>query len=627
MYFLHEKLSKEHISFLKQQELFKNINEEHLVQAITKTEDIHLLKGEVAFRKGEGYHKGIYFVIKGKISLSSANKNLIVSESDFIGLSTFLGKTIYTMDAIAETDCSLLFVDEFCIYRLMEYSPEFRLKLIDCIKNRLKDLGNNLNIFKIDSTFKSVGNCVSSPIITVFTGKTVQEAIRLMNKHSVSSLLVVTKKQNIKGLITVKNILSDFMTDLESNIKHPEIERYMNSNPIVFPPEYPIVEAIAKMEISSTTHALVEKDGKPFGIVSLDDLEKALFRNSTSYCTHIENISTTNELKNVFSTLYLVANNLATTARLSREVLSAIAAIHHSIHKKAFMLTSKEFIEKENFKLSDHRYCLLILGSGARREMDLSPQINYAIILDDEISQDNLEMFNKFLIRFTENLVTIGYKSPICELRATGKDFVMRYNDWISNIDTWTSKTSKIIKNCFSCAMDMTAFEGDITLSWSIRNYIFKKIADRPSIMAHLIGLYPPAKVPVSQFGSFIVEKDGENKGMFNLQFQGLHYLVNTTRLLSVYAGISDMGTVDRINHLARQGIIPKDMAIQTITAFDTIVETLISEQVNQAANNLPVTSYINPTSLSLFYQEKLKRALHFLTIYTSFATNLLKNV
>ena len=175
--------------------------------------------------------------------------------------------------------------------------------------------------------------------------------------------------------------------------------------------------------------------------------------------------------------------------------------------------------------------------------------------------------------------------------------------------------------------MDMAAFEGNVTLSWSVRNYMLKKVIDKPSIMAHLITLSPPIKVPVSQFGSFILEKDGPNAGMFNLQSQGLHYLVNTTRLLSVYAGISDMGTVDRIKHLARKGIIPKDMAIQTISAFDTIVETLINEQINQAFNGSVVTNYINPASLSLFYQEKLKRALHFLTIYTSYGTNLLKNL
>lgn len=628
MYSDDKKLSTEKIKLLKEQDLFKNIPEEFLLSSITKTEDIHLLKGEVAFRKGERYHKGIYFVIKGKIKLSSYNNYFIsVCKSNLVGLSTFLGKTMYSMDAIAESDSDLLFINELCIYRLMDYSNEFRLKLIEAIKNRLIDLGNDVNIFKIDSTFKSVGNCISSPIISINTGKTVYDAINLMNTHSISSLLVVTRKQTTKGLITAKNLMTNFMSNIEENIKNPEIEKYMDSNPLIFPPEFPIVEAIAKMESMSISHALVEKQGKHIGIISLDDLEKALYKNSTIHCSYIDSMSTYDELKNIYSSLHLLANTLATTSRVSREVISAIATIHLSLLKKLFIITSNQFMEKENFKLSDYRYCLLILGAGARKELDLSPNINYAFILDDDIDDNVLNKFKLFLDKFYENILKIGYKQYTCQHLVVNKNIVMRHKDWLKDIDSWTSKTYKNTKYCFTCALDMSTFEGDVTLYWSIKNYILKKISDRPSIIAHLFTILPPVKVPVSQFGSFIVEKDGDNKGMLNLNHQGLQYLVNITRLLSIYAGINDNGTIDRINHLSRKGIIPNNIAKQVIFAFDTISETLISEQINQAINNMPITNYLNPTSLSLFYQEKLKRALHFLTIYTSYATNFLKNV
>lgn len=628
MYSEDKKLSTENLQLIKEQDLFKNIPEEYLITAIDKTEDIHLLKGEVAFRKGERYHKGVYFVIKGKIKLSSYNNYFItVCKSNLVGLSTFLGKTMYSMDAIAESDSDLLFINELCIYRLMEYSEEFRLKLIDAIKKRLIDLGNDFNIFKIDSTFKSVGNCVSAPIITIHTGKSVFEAVNIMNNHSISSLLVVTRKQNFKGLITAKTLMSKFVANIEKGSNIFEVEKYMDTNPLIFPPEFPIVEAITKMESLSITHALVEKNGKPIGIVSLNDLEKALCKNTTIYCSYIERMSSFDELKTIYSSLYLVANSLATTARVSREVLSALSSIHCSLHKKIFTATSDEFYEKENFKLSNYRYCMLSLGSSARKEMDLSPQISYALILDDNIDDEVFNKFQKFINKFLENITNIGYSVSICENQHINSNIVMRRKDWFKEIDSWTSKTYKNTKSCFSCAMDIAAFEGDVTLSWDIRNYIFKRVADRPSIIAHLISITPPVKVPVSQFGSFIVEKEGQNKDMINLKTEGLHYLVNITRLLSIYAGINDIGTIDRINHLSRKGIISKDMANQTIVAYDTITETLISEQINQAINGSAISSYINPTSLSLFYQEKLKRALHFLTIYTSYATNFLKTI
>ncbi len=624
----HQKLSAENVAKLKGQALFKHVSEEDLSSALTRVEDLHLLKDELAFRKGERYHKGIYFALNGRVALTRPNTSLkIVCENEAVGLSTFLGKTMYTMNAVAETDCDLLFVHELCIYRLMELSDEFRQQLIKCIQTRLNDLENASSTSMMDSTFKSVGNCMSSPVISIQTGKSVTEASRLMSEHNISSLLVVNRKQIVKGLLTSKNLVVKFMTDIEENALHPEVERYMDTKPLVFPPEFPIVEALNEMQAAGATHALVNKNGKPAGVISSHDIAKILFENASVYCAHIDSIKTLDELKQIFSGMYRVAKSLATSSRMSREELTALSSIHHAIQKKVFKITSDEFAGKEGLILSDHRYCFLILGSGARREMDLRPQINYAVILDDETNGETFKKFQEFLAKFTSNLIAVGYYSSICDRRATGSDFVMRYSDWLKEVDQWASKTSTEIKSCFSCVTDMAAFDGDITLAWGVRNYMLKKIADKPSVMAHLITLSPPVKVPVSQFGSFIVEKDGPNKDMFNLQTQALHYLVNTTRLLSVYAGINDMSTVERIEHLARKRIIPEDMATQTIIAFDTIVETLINEQVNQSINGQPVTNYINPTSLSLFYQEKLKRALHFLTIYTSFGTNLLKEL
>lgn len=621
-------LSAEKIAQLKQHALFKNVSEDVISATVTRAEDIHLLKDELAFRKGERYHKGIYFLLDGKIILSAKNKTATVScENDAVGLSTFLNKTMYTMDATAETDCDLLFIHELCIYKLMEISADFRQHLVEQIQLRLKALGNATNIFQLESTFKSVGNCMSSPVMSIYANQTISDAVKFMNEHHINSVLVVNRKQIVKGLITSKSLMNKLVADFGKSFETHDLEYYIDSAPITFPPEYPVVEALNEMESAGQTHALVMKNGKPAGVVTAGDLKKVIFENSAIYSVYTDNAASLDDLKNILSRMHLAANYLANSSRISREELTTISSIHHAIQKKVFQITANEFAQKENFTLSDFQYCFLILGSGARREMDLRPQINYAVILDDSTDEATYSKFQSLLSQFTENLVTIGYCTPICNMRSIGKDFVMRLSDWFKEVDQWASKSSKEIKSCFSCVMDMAAFEGNVTLSWSIRNYMLKKIADKPSVMAHLITLSPPVKVPVSQFGGFILEKSGPNEGMFNLQSQGLHYLINSTRLLSVYAGISDMGTVDRIKHLARKGIITGEMAEQTITAFDTIVETLINEQINQAFSGSQVTNYINPSSLSLFYQEKLKRALHFLTIYTSYATNLLRNL
>ena len=160
---------------IKKQHLFDSLPIEDIKSAVTRFEEIHILTGELAFRKGERYHKGIYFLLSGEIVLSRPNSKIEVSCYNCpVGLSTFLGKTMYTMNAVAKSDCDLLFVHELCIYRLMELSDDFRSKLIKDIQLRLTQLDNSSNAFLMQSVYQTVAGVMSSPVISIQTGKSVE---------------------------------------------------------------------------------------------------------------------------------------------------------------------------------------------------------------------------------------------------------------------------------------------------------------------------------------------------------------------------------------------------------------------------------------------------------------------
>ena len=547
-------LSNTIIEKLKTQHLFENLSSEDIKSAITRFAEIHILTGELVFRKGERYHKGIYFLLNGEISLSNPNSSINISCSNCpVGLSTFLGKTMYTMNAVAQADCDLLFVHELCIYRLMELSDDFRTKLIKDIQVRLTHLENSSNTFLMQSIYQTVSGVMSSPVITIQTGKSVVKAANLMKEHKISSLLVVNRKQIVKGLVTSTDLTRKFLVDLENNINNQDVENYMDLEPVTFPPEFPIVEALNELQIAGKTHGVVMQNSKPAGIVSIHNISTMLFENSHLYCTHIDNMTKFEELKIVFTQIYRAAKTLATSSRVSREELTALSSIHRAIHKKAFQLTSDAFKTEKNFKLTDYSYCYLLLGAGARREMDLRPQINNAFILADDVPEEAEKIFIEFAAKYHENLVNIGYYPHNSNDDVMTINMVLKYSKWIEEIDGWASKSNKSDKKyAFAMLIDIAALEGDIKLAWSIRNYILRKAADRPAILSALVKQYPAIKIPVSQFGSFIVEKDGEYEGMFNLKTQALSYIVNITRLLAIYAGITDMGTIERIEQIGR---------------------------------------------------------------------------
>ena len=618
-------LSDTIIEKLKKQILFKELDNNIIKNSITNFEEIYLLQGELAFRKGERYHKGIYFLLEGNILLSRPNSHIkITCINTAVGLSTFLGKTSYTMNATSQSDSYMLFINELCIYRLMELSENFRKKLIKEIQLRLTNLENNSNTFLMQSVSQTVGGVMSSPIISITIGSTVEEAAKLMKENKINSL-VVTKNKKPKGIITSNLLTTKFLADFNKNLKKLKVENYMEKSPLTFPPEFPIVEALNKMQISNNTHAIVIENEKPAGIISVHGISLKLFENSHLYSSHIENMKTLSDLKYGFENIYTIAKSLSTYTRISREVITALSAIHSTIHKRVFQITSEEFKKEHNFILSEHPYCYVLLGAGSRKEMDLKPNINHAIIVDDEIKDKDFEMFQKFLHLYNKNLEHVGY-CPMINVDNISEDkFVIKLSDWIEEINLWSLRTAKgTYKFSIYNITDIISLEGDISFGRIIKNHIESKANEKTYLADHLFNLYPQIKIPINPYGVFIIEQTGPNKDMINMKNDVLDHIVYITNLLSFYYAINETSTIDRIEHLQRKKIISSELYNQAIFAYDTIIETLINEQINQAINGQKISGYINPTSLSLFYQDKLKKALQFATIYTNYCINII---
>ncbi len=623
-------LSNSIVAKLKSQALFANIPEEDIKSSITNFEELHILKGEPVFRKGERYHKGIYFVINGTVSLENYDTHKqIYCENEPVGLSTFLGKTRYTSDAIATVDSDLVFVHEICIYNIMASFEHFRYKLTDDINARLASLSNSLAARK-RTAFSTVASHMSSPVMTIQTNKTVIDAARLMADAHVESLLIVNRKQIIKGLITSSNIMNKFVCNVQENIDALEVERYGDTEPLFFPPELPINEAATELQIAGKSHAIVIQHGKPIGILSSNNIALKLYRNYNLFTTHIEGLKTIDELKVAYGNILNIASTLSTSARISRETLTTLSHIYYAIEKATFNITIDEVNKKHGFDITTQHHAYLVLGSAARREMNLQPYINHAIILHDNTDDKTYNQFVEFAKCFNKNLEMVGFRFDQLDDTDTSPDIglIKRMSEWLEFIDNWSTKDGDYSGNsCFSCIMDIAIFDGDVASAWKLRNHLITKVINKPSTIRKILKLYPTIKIPISQFGSFITEKDGDYENMIDLHGNALSYLVNITRLLALHAGINDTSTISRIEHLARKGIVPEKMAANTIMAFDTILETLLSEQINQHENGQPITTYVTPSKMSLFYQEKLKRALQFLTIYTSHGMNHLMNL
>ena len=110
-------------------------------------------------------------------------------------------------------------------------------------------------------------------VITVDIGATVEEAVKIMNRHEIGCLIVVNGKDRPVGIVTERDMLKRVLVRLKDPRK-TRISKIM-STPLFFGTPHMDVEVAAKLMMRKKIKKLpVVENGNLVGLVTLTDLAR-----------------------------------------------------------------------------------------------------------------------------------------------------------------------------------------------------------------------------------------------------------------------------------------------------------------------------------------------------------------
>jgi CBS domain-containing protein len=579
-------------------------------------EEIHLLKEELIFRKGESFHKGIYFVLSGNVRMVNGIDQLDLAVGDAVGIATFLGKTMYTVTAIADSDCDLVFIDEGSFYSLMDKTPEFRERFMRIIVERLNNLSRMTTHTHSLSAYQSIGGCMSSPLITLHNSKSVADAARLIAEHDIGALVIMNRKHVLKGLLTTRHLAQNYLANATVSPEEALAENYANPNPLLLPQEYPLVETFVEMLRHHEDYALITRKNKPVGIISKTDIIKLLANGSDVFAATVSIAADFKELKEVVQSLPKIVENMLNNTSLFREILPTLSTNHIIIQKRAFELARKEYSQKHGFELSVGRFSMISIGAEARREMTLKLIQGHALILDDKMDEAEVARYKDFAVFFAKKLEELGYAHAPNGMSLSKPEMAKKASEWQEHISVSIHKSNEDNIPFTRVLFDCEHFEGDEALTWSFKDFIYNTLKEKSLFFGRLIKTQSRGKIPVSQFGSFIVEKDGPYPGTIDLKANALDFLTYTSQAFSYNADLLDINTVRRLYHMGRKKLLDEEIIHEAVQAYESIVDLILHEQLSQANEGKEISFRVNPFDMSMHSQERLKRALHVVARY-----------
>jgi CBS domain-containing protein len=259
-------------------------------------------------------------------------------------------------------------------------------------------------------------------------------------------------------------------------------------------------------------------------------------------------------------------------------------------------------------------FCWLTLGSEGRREQtfktDQDNALIYATPPDDweQIKAGKL-YFRRFGNRAIQHLEACGY--PLCrgEMMASNPKWRKPYAVWQAYFDRWISAPEPQEVLHATIFFDFRPVYGNMELPERLRDHLCTQAPTKGIFLMHLAKDCLASRPPLTFFRNFIVEKDGVHKNRLDLKTRGLVPFVDFARLLALRHGVRETNTLARLQILADNDCIPRELYTEMRDAYEFQMQLRLVHQLRMMEAGQSPNNHIDPAELSDLEKQTLKEA------------------
>lgn len=616
------------IKHLKDTEPFNHLPD-HVYQEIRTGAKLQKFpQGTFIFQQNDPPTGYLYVIKEGLVEITVMTPGGIDMVVDYRKEGSFFGGTpIFTGDpytggarTVKATECYL--IPESILMKAEEESPELRDFFTRIVLSRVRQLyseivadHNRHAVTQMEAyPFKKrLSEIMESPVETCPPDEPVRRVARRLTDKKIGAMPVVGTDGTLLGIITERDLVSKVLATDGTDPSTMQALDVMSRNPQVMPPGTYMYEAMAYMTSHHLKHLPVVDRGELVGIVSLRDLMKYRSQKAMLLIGNIREEQTLEGLKAIHQEIVTVARTLLSETRSTPEVMEILSYIHHGIIKRVYELCLEE-MKAEGKEPPAIRYCFLIMGSGGRREMLLSPDQDNGFIYED-VPEERLPELEAFFIPFAEKIVQalnqVGY--PLCKgkVMANNPSWRGRLKDWQGRIKDWVNDPEPQKVRYSSIFFDFAPLAGDAQLAHDLRNIVHREIREFQAFLYHMMSLDLRYKVPVGFLGRFVVDKDGDHKGELSLKQGGSIYIVDCIRMFALERGLQAITTQARLKELVSLNVFAMETAEHIRAAFEALTFLRLRNEIALTDQGKRPSHFLDPYALSKTEQDLLKESFH----------------
>ncbi|NOY14383.1 MAG: CBS domain-containing protein, partial [Deltaproteobacteria bacterium] len=552
----------------------------------------------------------LYIIKQGEVeivALTPGGVEMVVNrrrEGEFFGGTPVFTNEEYTAGArtVTATECYL--IPQELLTKAARLYPQITEYFTRTVHTQLRNLYTSIvrehssNISTRMEAYpfqKRLAEIMSSPVQTCPLTATAQEIGRQMLETAVGSVLVVNDQAEPVGIITEKDLVAkiisppdnDYRTAVASDLMSPQLDIMSVDNYMY--------EAMAHLESRRTKYLPVMAQGKLVGIVTRRDLLRYRSQKAMLLITRIKKAGSVEELISARQGIVKIAKVLMSEARSTIETMEILSYIHHCILQRGYELVLDE-LRQQGLTPPDIRFCFIIMGSGGRKEMLLSPDQDNGFIYED-FADDKIPAVDAFFLPFAEKLVEaydrIGYPRCKGKVMVNNPLWRGRLQEWRARIADWINAPEPQKVRYSTIFFDFMPLVGDPSLCRDLSDIVHLQIRKFPLFLYHMMELDFQHKVPLGLLGRFILDK--EVKGKLSTKQTGSIFIVDCIRMFLLEKQVEATTTCERLDQLVKLKVFNADTAEHIKAAYEAFTYLRLRNEITLIDAGQAPSHYLDP--------------------------------
>ena len=586
------------IARLAETRTFNGVDPELSHALLENGQRLSLKDGETLFAAGIPYQRQLFILLEGTIVLHRKHAQILKLHSgEFIGLSNYLDKAPYTATAVAEGETILLQFSED-IFKELEQRYTALSNLVD------HTIGKRIRARTV--TAHPVSGVMGQPVYTVMTSPlsqcdtqtTIRDAYHMMQDRKIGSLAVFDSDEKLLGVLTFAG-LCDSLINKQASPDTPVADAACDT-PVCINYIDPLWHAEDKLQRFHLKYLVVTKAGAPVGLISQTDLFKARLKHQNVVTDQIHDAASFDELRNFYDAMYEMARDAHERNHHAIQAVQEVSEIHLAIQRRCVELTLAD-LEQQGLGAAPRNYSLLIMGSGGRREMLLTPDQDNGLIIDDkpgELTEKETHWFKTFAEQLNINLDKAGYILCPGDIMARNPMFHKTLSQWCQQISHMVRQPNNKSARWGNIVFDFTTLYGDDFLTRKLREHLLNELQGNTNLLSYMVEDDAEGRPPLGFFNQLQTMEDEEHKGKIDIKRNGLRLIADAARIYALHAGLTETNTRERLKTLVHLGILNRDLIESILAAFDELLHLLIEHQIEQVEQGEVPDKFITPDLL-----------------------------